>query len=177
MFALWTTAFVLGIPTDARADDARWQNPFVGGREPRPGLLSAGLRGGSIHRRGLGVEIGVTPLDWLEAKLSYGYNAEHSGVAFLKTTLIPTASLSPYLVTGYGYQVSSFRGGISLHTHVLVTGLGLQARFAERFYVGGELTANIVLLHRLTEKSESFSVDVTDPWSLDAGFVAGVWFL
>lgn len=166
-----------GLCAEARADDVRWSNPFASGVEPPPGRLSAALRGGSIHGKGLGFEVGVTALPWLEGKISYGYNSEHSGVAFLKTTFIPTANLSPYLVTGYGYQVSGLRGGISFQTHLLVTGLGLQARFAQRYYIGGELTANIVLFHRLTERSESFTVEITDPWGLFAGFVAGVWFL
>jgi len=119
----------------------------------------------------------VTALPWLEGKLSYGYSTEHSAVAYVKGTLIPTASLSPYLIAGYGYGLSNLRGGISLHTHQVVTGLGLQARFADRFYVGGELTMNIVLLHTLADKTQSFPVEVTDPWTLAAGFVAGVWFL
>ena len=162
---------------EARADERRWVNPVLRGAEPEPGRLSAGLHGGSIHGRGLGLDLGVTALPWLEAKLSYGYSAEHSAVAYLKGTLIPTASLSPYLIAGYGYGLQNLKGGISLQTHQLVSGLGLQARFADRFYVGGELTVNVILLHTLRERTQSFPVEVTDPWTLAAGFVAGVWFL
>jgi len=164
-------------PDDPRPDDPRWLNPLASGAQPAPGRLSAALHGGSVHGHGLGFDLGVTALPWLEGKLSYGYSTEHSAVAYVKGTLIPTASLSPYLIAGYGYGLSNLRGGISLHTHQVVTGLGLQARFADRFYVGGELTMNIVLLHTLADKTQSFPVEVTDPWTLAAGFVAGVWFL
>lgn len=163
------------VPFAARADERRWLNPFASGAEPEPGRLSIGLHGGSVHGRGIGVDLGVTALPWLEGKLSYGYNSEHSAVAYVKGTLIPTANLSPYLVAGYGYGLANLRGGISLHTHTLATGLGLQARFADRYYVGGEVTANIVLFHRLSERSSSYSVEVSDPWALSVGFAAGVW--
>jgi hypothetical protein len=167
----------LSSSSEARADERRWLDPFAPRAQPAPGLLSAGLHGGSVHGRGLGVDLGVTALPWLEGKLSYGYNVEHSAVAYAKGTLIPTASLSPYIVAGYGYGLSNLRGGISLRTQQVVAGLGLQARFADRFYVGGELTANIILFHTLTEKTQSYSVEVSDPWTLAAGFAAGVWFL
>lgn len=163
--------------SDARADEPRWKNPFASGAEPAPGRLSAAIHGGSVHGRGIGADLGVTAFPWLEGKLSYGYNVEHSAVAYFKGTLIPTALLSPYLVAGYGYGLASLRGNITLHTHQLVAGLGLQARFADRYFVGAETTANIVLLHRLTEKSESYVVEISDPWTLAVGFAAGVWFL
>jgi hypothetical protein len=166
-----------GQSDDGRTAKRRWLNPFASEAQPEPGRLSAAIHGGSVHTQGLGLDLGVTAFPWLEGKLSYGRNSGHSAVAYLKGTLIPTASLSPYLIAGYGYGVSNLKGGISFHTHQVVTGLGLQARFAERFYVGGELTINIVLLHILTEKTQSFPVEVTDPWTVAPGFVAGVWFL
>ena len=159
---------------EGRSAKRRWLSPFASEAQPDPGRLSAAMHGGSVHTQGLG--LGVTAFPWLEGKLSYGRNSGHSAVGYLKGTLIPTASLSPYLIAGYGYGVSNLKGGISFHTHQVVTGLGLQARFADRFYVGGEVTINIVLLHTLTEKTQSFSVEVTDPWTLAPGFVAGMWF-
>lgn len=169
-------AVIAALPVCARADERRWLNPFASGAEPAPGRFSVGLHGGSVHGRGLGFDLGVTALPWLEGKLSYGYHSEHSAVAYVKGTLIPTANLSPYLVAGYGYGLANLRGGISLHTHTVTPGLGLQARFADRYYVSGEVTANVILFHRLTERSNnSYSVEISDPWTLSVGFTAGVW--
>lgn len=161
----------------ARANESPgWKNPFASGAQPAPRLQSAGFHAGSVLGRGYGVDAGITAFPWLEAKLGYGYGAQHVGVAYVKATLIPTAYLSPYLVGGYSYGVTSVRA-ISLKTHEAIAGLGLQARFADRFFVGGEVTANIVLLHQLSDRRVSTAVEISDPYTINVGFVAGAWFL
>ncbi|MBS2014196.1 MAG: hypothetical protein JST00_15005 [Deltaproteobacteria bacterium] len=162
-------------PRAAGADETPWRNPFAADAQPAPARFSGGLRAGSVHGTGLGFELGVTTFPWLEAKVSYAFYDEHSFVGFAKASLVPTASLTPYLVAGYGYGISNLRR-ISLRSHHVVGGLGLQGRFADRFYIGGELTARILVGQTLYQRGDTFDIEITDAWGLAAGFVAGVWF-
>ncbi len=152
-----------------------WTNPFASTYGEGPGLLSVGLHLGSVHAQGLGIEVGVTALPWLEVKASYGYWVEHSVAGFIKWNVLPRAMLEPYFVTGYDLALSKLKYGISLRTHQLVAGAGLQARLTDHIYLGGEVTANVVLGQTLIEKTATYDVGISDRVVVAVGFVVGVW--
>lgn len=160
---------------DVAAAESGWTNPFASEVEAPPGRLSVALHGGSIHGDGAGLDLGVTALRWVEAKVAYGYRNEHSFVGYLKGTLLPTAMLSPYMIAGYGYGLTKLRGGIALHTQRLVAGLGLQAHVSDRYFLGAEVATAYGVSYLLVERSRDFDVEVNDPWSVSFGFAVGAW--
>ena len=151
-----------------------WSDPFTESLAD-PGLLSLAVQAGSHHGNGFGVSAGVTALPHLELKASYAYGSEHSAAAIIKANILPDAPLCPYFVTGYDLAIVDLRYGITLFAHQVFGGFGLQARVADRFFVGGEVAVSGAVAQTLVEKSSRYELGPADHPDVRAGFVAGVW--
>jgi hypothetical protein len=173
--ALLTAGFLLFMATPARAEG--FPNPFADHLEPHPGHLALNLQMGSVHGEGLGLAVGYMPCGYFEVKASYAYWTEHSVAGLFKFNILPRAHLTPYIPVVYTLRISSLPAGLQLLTHGLSVGAGLQVRFLERFFVAGELTANVALLGQLKDKSEHYEFAPSDEFTLRAGFLAGVYLL
>jgi hypothetical protein len=166
-------------PAGERAENTRStiKNPFISRLSSRPGRLVVNLQAGSLHDEGAGVAVGYVPWGFLEVKASYAYGTEHSLAGFFKFNILPSAPLTPYIPVGYDLGIANMPGGLRLWTHRVFGGAGLQARILDRFFVAGEITANVILLHVLWDRSETYHVPPSDPLAVRVGFLAGVYLL
>ncbi len=154
-----------------------WQNPFSSRLDPHPGRLVLNLQAASLHNDGLGLAVGYVPWGFVEAKLSYGFWTEHTMAGLFKFNILPRAYLTPYIPVGYTLGISKLRFGLTLLTHHVFAGVGLQARFLNRFFLAGEMTANVTVHHQLRDRQESYSVAPSDWLQVRAGFLVGVYLL
>lgn len=154
-----------------------WQNPFASRLDPHPGRLVLNLHVASLHGDGVGVAVGGVPWGFFEAKLSYAYGTEHTVAGQLKFNLLPRAALTPYLPLGYSLGISKLPYGLSLLTHRAFAGLGLQARILSRFFLAGEVTANVDLYHHLKDQSRAYDFPPSEYVSIRAGFLVGAYLL
>lgn len=159
------------------ADRSSITNPFASRLNPHPGRLVVNLQAASLHNQGLGLAVGYVPWGFLEVKLSYAYWYEHSVAGYLKLNILPRAVLTPYIPVGYALGIANMRGGLRLYSHQLFAGAGLQARVLSRFFVAGEITANVIIQHTLKDKEEVYSVTPSHPLAICAGFLVGVYLL
>ncbi len=163
--------------TGMAAGRAAIQNPFASRLDPHPGLLVVNLQAGSLHNEGLGLSVGYMPWGFLEVKLSYAYWTEHSLASYLKFNILPRAMLTPYIPAGYALGIAGMRGGLRLWTHQVFAGAGLQARLLERFFVAGEVTANVIVGQQLKDHSDLHDVAPSDRLGIRVGFMVGVYLL
>lgn len=160
-----------------RQSERGWQNPFSAHLDSQPGRLVLNLQVASLHNDGVGLAVGYVPWGFLEAKVSYAYWTEHTLAGLFKFNILPRATLTPYIPVGYTLGLTKMRFGLTLYTHQLFAGAGLQARFLERFFLAGEFTANVTVNHQLQDQSESYSVVPSDWVQVRAGFMIGVYLL
>jgi len=173
---------VLGpaIAGSARAEPpsaTAWHNPFASRLDPHPGRLVVNLHVASAHGDGIGVAVGGVPWGFFEVKLSYAYWTEHTVAVQLKFNLLPRAALTPYIPTGYTLGVAKLPHGLALLTHRVFAGVGLQARILTRFFLAGEVTANVDLYHNLKDQSRAYDFPPSDYLSIHAGFLIGAYLL
>ena len=166
---------LLALPHPASAKPLA--NPFADNLEPHPGRLVLNLQMASLHEEGLGLAVGYMPWGFVEIKASYAYWTEHSVAGLLKFNILPRAHLTPYIPLGYSLRIAKLPYGLRLMTHSVFAGVGLQARFLERFFVGGELTANVGIMQQLKDKSEIHEFAPSERFNVRAGFLAGVYLL
>jgi len=182
--SILTVGLVLGALTllpaaraGAESAPAAWENPFAPRLDPHPGRLVLNLQAASLHDQGLGFAVGWSPWGLLELKASYGYWVEHSIAGIVKINILPRAALTPYIPLGYTLGVARLPYGLTLLSHRVFAGVGLQVRFLQRYFLAGEITANVALQHHLKDQSESYDFDPTDRLRVRAGFLAGVYLL
>jgi hypothetical protein len=160
---------------DADAEGA-WvfANPFEPAYADGPGWLRLGLQVGSFHRDGIGPSVTLVPWEYLELTVSYGYRTDHSVAGLLAVPLLPRALLTPYATAGYALAFVALPEQIRLYSHQLVAGLGIDARVADRYVVGVEVTGNGIFSQILQTEALSTETDPGERFSLQGGFHLGV---
>jgi len=177
-FGLFPVLLLVSLAGEARAEEpaSSW-NPFASRLESHPGKLVLNLQAGSLHNEGLGLAVGYMPWGFAEVKFSYAYWTEHSVSGYLKFNLLPEAILTPYIPVGYALGIADMSGGLRLMSHQVFAGAGLQARVLSRFFVAGEVTANVMLAQSLKDRSEHYDVPPSDRLAVRLGFMVGVYLL
>jgi hypothetical protein len=152
----------------------RYENPFATSYERGPGWLRLGAHVGSMHGDGGGPRVWLVPWDYLQLCASYGYGSEHSFAGGAVVPWFPRASLTPYVTSGYALSIATIASGLSMRTHRVYGGLGLEARIQDRYYLGAEATFNAIWRITLKYPRDEFEVTPHDRYSIVSGIHAGV---
>ncbi|MBI2394506.1 MAG: hypothetical protein HYV09_33360 [Deltaproteobacteria bacterium] len=158
------------------AAPAQAANPFAAPVGPPPGFVLASAHAGSHHRDGFGAALGVAPLQWLQIELSAAYRYEISIAALTRVVMLPQAALSPFVAAGANRSVTKLQNGLRYTSFSAFATVGLQARVAERWFVGAEIAALYALIDQAKVGSTRTALTPGDRFDLVPGTFIGAYF-
>lgn len=152
------------------------RNPFTEPAGEPPGFLVASAHAASHHRDGFGGALGVVPLPWLQVELSAAYRYETSIAGLVRLLPFPSSALTPFLGLGGNRAVTRLPGGLRYATFSAIATLGLQARVAERWFVGAELAGLYQVIDAAKVGSTRASLTPSDRFDFIPGAFVGAYF-